>query len=316
MRPLEALINQARRGTENEDVGIERGIQDIEFIQYFNDAQDHLQAEIIKHNSINFTKQIFTTVVANQEAYALPADAFLDNRLVNIDFSQSGNRDDYYPLRKRTLRERNSYLNPDIDGYILRGSEIILDPIPQFGVLNGLRINYVYKLLDLDIKRFQVNDVTLDTNARTITALTIENLNSVGGDLDQTKLDILNEDNFLTVIDRLGNIKMQNVDFDLIAQTTGVVTVNSGFVYEEGESIEVGDFICKGRRSTNRGELDSDTERYLLAYVYWKILKRDSSQDSTEAQQEMIALRDDLVSNYKDGTDDVEFIPIIDESFF
>lgn len=316
MRPLEALIAQARRGTENEDVGVERGIADIEFIQYFNDAQDHLQGEIIKHNPTNFTRQTFIDIVSNQEAYTLPTDAFLDNRLVNIDVSQTGRRDDYYPLRKRTLRERNSYLNPDVDGYILRGSEILLDPIPQFGTTNGLRVNYVYKLLDLDVKRFEVSAVTLDTVNRQITSLTIENLNGTGGDLDETKLAILNEDNFLTVIDRLGNVKMKSVDFDSIASSTGVVTINSSFVYEEGESISTGDFICKGKRSTNRAELDSDIERFLLAYVYWKILKRDSSQDSAEAQAEMLALRDEIVNNYKDGTDDIEFIPLIDESFF
>lgn len=315
MRPLEALISQARRGTENDDVGVERGIQDIEFIQYFNDAQDHLQGEIVKHNSTTFYKQVFDDVVGNQDEYVLPVDAFLDNRLVNIDFSHSGNVNDFYPINKRTLRERNSYMYPYINGYILSGNKIILDPIPQVNIVGGLRINYVKKLLDLDVKRFQVSAVTLDAGTSTVTSLTIENLNSVAGDLDETKYNVLLEDNFLTVIDRLGVTKMLKVDFDSINQSTGVVTVNSAFTYDEGESIAVGDFICKGKRSTNRGELDSDIERYLLAYVYWKILKRDSSSDASEAGEEMMALMSDIVDNYKDGTDDIDFVPLIDESF-
>lgn len=315
-RPLQALINQSRRAAENEDVGVEEGIQDVEFIQYFNDAQRLLQNKILRVSTqeVPFTVEKFYDVVALQEAYNMPDDAFFKNRLVQIDFSRTGNTDDFYPLRQRSLRERDSFINPDIDGYILRNGQFLLNPIPQFSRVNSLRVNYVQKVAELDIKRFKITAVT--TVGSGITALTLGNSDGTALPLDETRLNILEEDVFFTVIDSLGNIKMKAIQFDAIDAATGVVTVNSSFVFEDGETIAVDNFICKGRKTTDRIQIPVEAaEGFCLAHVDYKIKKRDSSEDSREALEERDQFEAEVLANYGEINDDIQYPTIIDESF-
>jgi hypothetical protein len=59
--------------------------------------------------------------------------------------------------------------------------------------------------------------------------------------------------------------------------------------------------------------LPSFAERYLLSFVEWKILKRDSSIDSTEALQELSALEGEIINSYKHINEDVSSIPEINQ---
>lgn len=317
MRSLETLTLASRRATENTDITTQTGIPDIEFVQYFNDAARRLQSKILEFTDKPFLNEVLIDVVGNQEAYDLPKDAYYFNRISNLDFSRTGRFEDFYPLRMQTLRERNNVTNPDISKYMLRTGQILLDPKPSDSIIEGLRLNYAQTIPCFDIQRFNVLSVV--TAGQTITSLVLENLDALGGDLDDEKLAGMNEDIFMTDIDILGNLKMESIQFDSIDPATGVVTVTPGFTFLTTESIAVGDFVVSGARCTNRFELRKElpnaTERYLLSYVNWRILKRDSSQDSTEAKEEFGLIEQDILENYKELTDDVEYPAIIDESF-
>ena len=96
-----------------------------------------------------------------------------------------------------------------------------------------------------------------------------------------------------------------------------VVDVNSltlgSHTAEEGESISVGDYVVGGKDTTTHSELPRNVERYLIAYCAWKILKRDSSVDSQEAVQELLQMENDIVESYAVISDDVQYIPLINE---
>ena len=68
-------------------------------------------------------------------------------------------------------------------------------------------------------------------------------------------------------------------------------------------------YIIGGKDVTTHGELPRSVERYLIAYCSWKILKRDSSVDSSEAQLELAAIAQEIINSYALISDDVQFIP-------
>lgn len=56
-------------------------------------------------------------------------------------------------------------------------------------------------------------------------------------------------------------------------------------------------------------------ERYLLAYMNWKILKRDSNTDSAEQTTELADMRSEIVQLFAEIDDDVKSVPIQNTQF-
>lgn len=301
---LSYLIAQARRESENEDFGANNGIQDVEFIQYFNDAQHRLQSLIVAQRPQVFLEEKLIPSVANQEAYSLPADCFLGNMVSNVEYSP-GNDVDYYNVSLGSLKNRTPGITGNPVYYIRKSEKLLLAPYPQVSGDN-IRVNYVRRIAELDLRRGSVASVTLGTD--TITALT---LNTV--DLDSTSLA---EHEFFCVVDKSGAFKMKNIPFDSINAGTGVVTLTAGFTFESGETIEADDYIVGGKETTTHSELPRHCERYLIKYVATKILIRDSSIDATEASAELGMIEQDIIASYAEITDDVQTIPVIAEDWF
>jgi hypothetical protein len=104
--------------------------------------------------------------------------------------------------------------------------------VPQSST-GQLRITYVEKLPKLDLKRGSVASVTLDTSARTITSLFL--------DVSTDSVDAALTGNVTRVsfCDEEGNVTMSNVKVTLINSSTGEVTVDPAFVYDEGEKLSL-----------------------------------------------------------------------------
>lgn len=301
-RLIDYLIKQARAESENEEYGSNYGIQDSEFIEFLNDAQFRLQNKIVAQHQNVFVEEKEITAVASQEAYNIPADSFLDNKVSNVEFSSSGVEDDYYTLRLGTFSSRT----PGVEGYpkfyIRKSGKILLAPKPDAS--GGLiRMNYVRRVKALDKRRATVASATLDSGTRSITALTLDTIT------DSIDASSLNEHNYICIVDRNGNMKMANIEIDSINSGTGVVTVTSGFTYESGESIVAGDYVVGGRFTTTHSELPDACERYLIKYAAFKALKRDSSVDAGEAAAELSEIENDIITAYSEMTDDITYIP-------
>ena len=302
-RLVDYLISDVRVQTENEDFSDSIGIGDDEVLRYINEAQQRIQARIYATYKNVFTEEKVESIVADQEEYSLPADAFTGNAVSQVEFKSDSDEKNYYPLELRSIKNRSVVSgHPDI--YFRKNKKILISPVPETS--NGsLRISYAKAVNKLDKRRGSVASVT-DSGTQ-ITAITLE------VSTDSVDTDAVAKDNFLCVVDRAGNIKMKNIEYDSISGTTGVVTLTSNHTYESGESIAVGDYIVVGKYTSTHSELPDHVERYLMAYAAWKLLKRDSSADYSEQESELGQMESEIVDTFAGIDDDVYQIPEINE---
>lgn len=307
MRNLQLLINQSRRATENVEFSDSTGIGNDEFIEYANNGQMSIQSKISNIHAEVFQSEEIVQITGGVEAYDIPSDAFLGNRIDMVEYSDDGGRL-YFQLKQGRLPER---LSPITSGtpsfYIRRSGKILLQPAPEAS--NGmLRITYQKSLPRLELRQGKVGAVTLDTSARTITSLTLDTTTAIG----ETELK---EQNYVTIVDKFGTIKMKNIPISDVSGTSGTVTVDAGFVYEVGETIAVGDYILRGGFSTTHSQLPDICERYLISYMNWKIFKRDSSTDSQEETQELVEIRNEILETFAEPDRDVDYVTILDDQY-
>jgi len=307
VRYIKYLIEQVRRETENEEFTDETGIKDNEFIQYLNDAQHRLQARITSQHPRVFLNDELINVVSGQSTYNLPSDTYLDNRVHNIEYSSTGNESDYYILDEVSLRRISPGASGEPSYYVRSTGKIIINPVPTTGTF---RITYTQKLKELDLRIGRV--VSTQDTVTSIEAITEISLDP------SPVVDVTSgqEHDFICVVDRFGNSKMKNIPVN-ISVTTDLPNIDSDSISVDphtpllGESIEAGDYIIGGKDSSSHSQLPRSVERYLIQYCAWKILKRDSSVDSQEAQAELLAMEDDITSSYANITDDIQNIPVL-----
>jgi len=306
MRKLETLITASRRATENQEYTDTAGIQDEEFIQYFNDGQEEIHTLIngtfphvlMKIKEINLTSGI--------EAYSIPSDVFMGTRIDTIEFTQSGAPQNYYPLKKGSVKERLSGIQTDPSFYIRNGSQIFLQPKPQSSG-SKLRLTYQRTIPKLDIQRATVESVTLDLVNNTILSLTLDD--SVFMDTNA-----LLEENYVTVVDKNGVVKMRNIPVTAIS-SSGVVTVDPAFVFEAGETINAGDSVCRGKYASNFSELPDLCEKYLLEYCNTRILMRDSNSDADTVGQLLLKVQATLQAAFAEPDNDPDYVPVLDGQY-
>ncbi len=295
MRNITKIIDQVRRQTENEEVSEFTGIQDSEFIQYLNDAQYHLQAAIVHNHPNVFIAEKIIDAVSDQEKYDLPSDCFLGNKVHNVEYSTSGSEEDFYVLQQDTLKSRASGITGYPARYIRRSGHILLAPEPQSG--GKIRINYVKRLKELTTRKGKVStEGTSSTSAN----FTINLDNSTFN----TDFDAIDGAEFYSIVDSKGNILLENIE--RVNSDINTITCKPT---STAVTIPAGSFIVDGENTSSHSELDISVERFLIAYAAWKILKRDSSVDSSEAMGELQLMQQEIVKSYALITDDVTFIP-------
>jgi hypothetical protein len=305
-RYVSYLIDDVRQSTENEDFSDTIGIKDAEFLRFLNDAQFRIQNKIVQKHPQVFLGTKTYSVVQSQEAYSLPIDTYMGNKVTAVEYNPQSSNDDYfYPLRPGSRYERDRGSEGDPRKYIRTNGQILLVPVPNQS--NGsLELTYVQKLPKLDLRRGSVSSVTLDSSTNTITALNLD------VSTDSVDADTLNKFTRLTVVDEEGTVKMKNIKFTNANSSTGVVTIDSSFTYETGETIEAGDYIVAGAYSSTHVLLDDMVERYLIAYATLKILHRDSNLADLDTQNGILMeMEREIVEAYAEISDDIVEIPEI-----
>jgi hypothetical protein len=303
-RYVRYLIDDVRTSTENTDYSDTIGIKDTEFLRFLNDAQYRIQNLITqKHPNVFLTEKTYS-VVGGQESYTLPNKAYMGNKVTQVEYSSdSTGTDNFFPLRPGSLFERNSGAEGDPIKYIRKNDTFLLVPVPTSST-GQLRVTYTHKLPKLDLRRGSVSSVTLATD--TITALSLD----VSTDsVDSAELDKFTR---ISIVDEEGNVKMRNIKVTDIDSATGVVTVDSSFTFESGETIAVGNYVVAGDYSSTHVMLDEMVERYLIAYCTLKILHRDSNVNDLQAQLGLVReMENDIVTAYSEISDDIMEIPNI-----
>jgi len=299
MRSVTRLIEQIRRQTENEEVSDFTGIQDSEFIQYLNDAQYNLQSAIVHQHPRVFIKEETISAVSGQEKYDLPIDCFLKNKVHNVEYSPTGQEDDFYVLEEDTIKRRNPGVSGSPVKYIRLSGQLLLTPQPQSA--GSIRINYIQRLPELDKRAAKVLS---DVSVNSVSQFTI----SLDQNTFSTETESLQEHDFICVVDKLGNNVVKNIEI-ISVSADQIVCEAHAIGAEDVSTIPAGSYIVGGQFTTTHSQLSIETERYLIAYVAWKILKRDSSIDSTEAMQELQLMQQEIVKSYAMISDDIQFIP-------
>lgn len=312
-RRADRLITHIRAVTENETENSTTDISDEEILQYVSEAQDRIQAKILEQHPRVFIKEKTIAGVASQEEYSLPSDCYLAGRVLCVEYTDNAAAASpvYYKLKPGTERSRQSHLTGVPTTYIRRdkmndtGGSFLASPAPSSSS-GQFRVTYVQKMDRMDIRRGIISAVTLTGSA--ITALTLDTSGSPPIDTE-----IVDNHDYLCVVDAVGTVKMRNVRFDSINTTTGVVTVNSGFTYESGETAAIGNYVVAGENASTHSKLPDSLERYLIAAAALKIFKRDSSGDSAEQTAELVAMEKEIVDSYKELEDDLHEIEILEE---
>ncbi len=312
-RRADRLISHIRSITENETVNSTTDISDEEILQYASEAQDRIQSKILAQHPRVFVKEDTVASVQDQEEYSLPSDCYLSGRVHCIEYTDNSNSSQpvYYKLIPGTERNRQSHVSGIPKYYIRRdkmddtGGSFIASPKPSTSS-GQFRVTYVQKMDKLDIRRGVVSAVTLGSS--TITSLTLD----VSGDppIDD---ELSSNSDYMCVVDAIGTIKMRNIRFDSINTSTGVVTINSGFSFDSGETISVGNYVVSGQNTSTHSKLPDSIERYTIAYSALKVFKRDSSSDSQEQTTELLALEKEIVESYQEIEDDLHSIEILED---
>lgn len=305
LRRLDLLISEAREETENKEFTATTGISDEEFIRYANDGQMELQQAISNTHPDVFQEES-DPISAIGESISIPSDAFLGNRIDYVEFSDDGSENNYRQLKQGRLSERRPGVNSTPSYYIRRSGILLLQPQPDSpgGVV---RITYQKRLPSLDIRRAQVGAVTLGSDS--ITSLILDTTVN----FDQENLVT---DNFMTVIGRDGTIKMKGIEFDDISASTGIVTITSGFTFDTGETIEVGDYVVRGSCATTHSQLADVCEPFIVSFMQWRALKRDSSSDASGKGQELAQMRASIIDSFSQTDSDVDYVTILDSQYF
>ncbi|QDP61685.1 MAG: hypothetical protein Unbinned8261contig1001_58 [Prokaryotic dsDNA virus sp.] len=300
MRYLQRIIDQVRRQTENEDVDDFVGIQDSEFIQFLNDAQHHIQGAIIQQHPRAFVKETLISAVSDQERYDLPSDTFLKNKVHNVEYSTTGDDENYYTLEEDTIKRRLSGISGSPSKYIRLSGQILISPQPQSG--GKLRINYIQRARELDLRVGKVSEAATISSSTSFT---------IALDTEFSNTTSLSEHDYICVVDKEGVSVVKNIPISAV--TTSAITCDAHTVdsdeNETNASILAGHYIVGGKDTTSHGDLPRSVERFLIAYCAWKILKRDSSVDSQEAMIELEAMKSEIVKSYAMISDDIQYIP-------
>lgn len=303
MRSITKLIEQIRKQTENEEYdNTFIGISDDEIVQYVNDAQYNLQALIVQQHPRAFINEVIIPIVPGQESYELPSDCFLGNKVHNVEYSPTGNLEDYYVLEQETIKSRVSGVSGSPTKYIRLSGKLLLAPQPE--ERGALRINYVQRLRELDRRQARLSNSVFNLNKDQAVELTFNESKLTTG------LESLLNHEYLCIVDRSGKEIAKNLviqeDFNNSSESFQVINTGESIVIDAASTPL---YVVGGMDTTTHADVDISIERYLIAYSAYKVLKRDSSIDSAEAAQELAAMAQEIVKSYALITDDVQFIP-------
>jgi hypothetical protein len=308
IRRVDYLIEASRQATENTQYTDTAGIQDSEFIRYLNDAQDEIHAIINTTFPMILMKDKEISLVQGQESYTIPRDVYLGTRIDTVEFSNSGNAQNYYPIKKGSMKERLNGVPGNPSFYIRRSDQLLIQPTPQSS--GSIRVTYQYSIPRLDLRRGQVIAPTaVNQTTKTITDLYLDPLQVI----QDTELLA---DNFITIVDKNGAVKMRSIPITAINTTTGQVTIEAGFTFESGETIEVGDYACRGIFSSTTSQLPDICERFLIEYCNTRILMRDSNTDQDAITAIMAKAQDTITKAFSEPDSDPAYVPILDTQYF
>lgn len=303
MRNVQYLIEEIREATENQDVSEFIGIQDREILRYLNDAQERLQSQIAKTSPKVFTKEVVIDVDGSR-LYDLPYDIFMGNKITDVKYRYSP-QDEWERLEPDFVANLDDLDYYDIrpETYIRLTGQISLRPRPDRG---QFRVTYVASVPKLDLERARVQSANISNGELT----TLDLVTPADG------ISELQRNNMLSIVNVHGEILVDNIKFDEISTSTGLVTLTANVptTLANGSSL-VNARVVSGKKASTHSSMDDIVERYIMAYTKMKILQRDGSGELATQQLLVSEMEAEIVESYAVISDDILHIPDINRYF-
>lgn len=294
IRRVDQIVSRVRAWTENEDASAGAGIPSDDFVDALSDGQEMLQGAILRSNpDCRWFDVVYdVALVAGQKEYSIPTRAFYANAVRKVEFSETGREDDFVPLDPVGLHQLSNLSTWPPACYSLTGRSVVLDPPPD--VAQGtLRITYVARVPRLArpiglISSFSSPSLILTSESTFLDATALSN--SVPG--------------YFSIIRRLDGA---GISYSMTATAydsgTRTLTVSAGPTYETGfvAADLVGAMLVAGDYATCAPAwpvgIEVQVERYLRNYGIWKIMRRESSGDTSEQGNELSAIEADIIKS-------------------
>jgi len=318
-RRLDLLILEVRRATENTDPSTTSGITDEELVQYFNDAQDSLQSFISSQHPQVFLVESKISLVADQEKYDLPSDIFLGTRIEMIEWKFGSGSEDYRRIEPVALQQRNSSFTSDGPFvYIRRDQDILINPLPQSALTDGLRLTYQQRLRNLDIVRGFIKTATKTSNTLDKLEMDLASaLNTKDADIITAADAILQQIAYISIVDLNGVKVLEAIPVKDYNKSTRVLTMEASFTTTLSTSTLENNYIVVGKSATSHTDLSDICERFLISYVTQKVLRRDSNiLEADEQAQELRLIGADIAKSYQNPQEDLMQLPLDDQWLF
>lgn len=289
IKRTDLLVKDARRMSLNTDFGDTYGIDDEPFIISLNHYQNEIQLAIVEEECSAFVAYKEIDITAATESYPVPSDAFIHNLVYGIEYSSSGNAQDYVELDDGVCRGNYSVGEPD--AYVIEGGRIYLDGV-RSSAQGKLRVRYEKGLDKLDKRRGTIVSRSISGTYVNPTSIVLDT------DADDTALT---EAEYVCVNDKYGTVKMRNIPISEWDSATFTITIQSDFTADEDMDVDfgAGDFITIGEDSTTHSNLVYPCESFLVTGAVFDAQRLHSSTDSEAENSKMNRLKKAIVAVYE-----------------
>lgn len=297
-RRVERLVTAARRKSHNTRFGTNEGLATRLALEYLNDGARHIFSKIVEVGTDLYTKEAFISTISGTAEYDFPSRIFYGGKIVTVQYSYSGiwTQNAYFTLNGPISEDERCIYHSVPREWLIRNGQIILSPIPDATIANGIRIIYREEPPTLDIRRGLVHEDT-DYNPST-GVLTMLVMDPAETPFDTNSL-ILDED-WVNIVDKDGNFLMRNIGQVTALDTTlGTITFDSDFRGTSTETAPEGAFITSGWNATTHSPYDHAIDDYLIDYAVLWMSEYDHDDISFAKKEKKLMLRErDIVMHH------------------
>lgn len=323
MRRVDYLMTEARTWAENLEYGLTEGISDYQLLSSLRNASRMLQETILR-NIVScelFDEQYTFTTVAFQRAYGLPGATnyagtpatirrpFMGSSLRLVEYTYTGVSKDYYPLDLKVFRElSNIWSTPPIE-YGLLADQLYLSPVPNTSG-KTTRVTLITKADVPDLPRATVS--VAHVSGDYYDYITLSGVTS--GSEDETALSQATHICINETFD--GTAIYRNIPGSY-STSTAKWTPTTNSCPTATATITAGDTVTVGKDSSQFPDprFPEEAERYLVAYMIWKMFKHDSSTNAIEQGNELQIIESSLLESIGCRYRDAMYNPILDEGW-
>lgn len=301
MRSLETLIALARQRVKETDYSSTSGIPQEVFIELANEAQDHLQMSIANVYSNEFIADTTILLSRDDETYVIPDRVLANSRIVDVQYSPTGETRDLAPLRRGTIKDRSGASGAP-SYYIHRDGTLLLNYIPS-ATQGSIRVAYYRELDDLDIKRGTVNGTPSGATISVTSA-----------DTTSSPVNFATPPLHICISNKFGDVMLRNGVVSSWSSPTLTLAANVSTYLLTGYALSdlAGGHITFGRYTTTTSKLSDTCERYIRIYMQKRILTINSAATSVEEDVELRTIENEILNAYADESRDVEEILVTD----